>query len=138
MRPKTRLDAAVRVREVDEDRARMTLAEAQRLALATANAVREAAQRALADERRSGTAADWTIIEFAHIRALQDARRAELERRAAEEKLGISRERFVGARTRAEALRRVLEVRRSEMRVAESLTEHKEMDEVATLLRSRR
>ncbi len=116
----------------------MTLAEAQRLALATANAVREAAQRALADERRSGTAADWTIIEFAHIRALQDARRAELERRAAEEKLGISRERFVGARTRAEALRRVLEVRRSEMRVAESLTEHKEMDEVATLLRSRR
>jgi flagellar biosynthesis chaperone FliJ len=109
----------------------MTLAEAQRLALATAAAVREAAQRALADERRSGTAADWTLIEFAHIRALQDARRAEIERRAAEEKLGV-------ARTRAEALRRVLEARRSEMRVAESLTEHKEMDEVATLLRCRR
>ena len=138
MSPKTRLDAAVRVREVDEDRARMTLAEAQRLALATAAAVREAAQRALADERSSGTAADWTIIEFAHIRALQDARRAEIERRAAEEKLGISRARFVGARTRAEALRRVLEARRSEMRVAESLTEHKEMDEVATMLRCRR
>jgi len=134
----TRLDAAVRVREVDEDRARMTLAEAQRLALATAAAVREAAQRALVDDRHTGTAADWTIIEFAHIRALQDARRAELERRAAEEKLGVSRERFVGARTRAEALRRVLEARRSEMRVAERLTEHKAMDEVASLLRGRR
>ena len=138
MRQKTRLDAAVRVREVDEDRARMTLAEAQRLALATAAAVREAAQRALADERRSGTAADWTLIEFALIRALQDARRAELERRAAEQKLGVSRERFVGARARAEALRRVLEARHSEMQVAERLSENKEMDEVATLLRSRR
>ena len=138
MSPTTSLDAAVRVREVDEDRARLTLAEAQRLALATAAAVREAAQRALTDERRSGSAADWTIIEFAHIRALQDARRAELEKRAAEEKLGISRERFVGARRRAEALRRVLESRRSEMRVAEKLTEHKAMDEVATLLRARR
>jgi flagellar biosynthesis chaperone FliJ len=138
VRPKTRLDAAVRVREVDENRARMTLAEAQRLALATAAAVREAAQRALADDRRSGTAADWTIIESAHIRALQDTRRAELERRAAEEKLGASRERFVGARARAEALRRVLEARHYEMRVAERLTENKEMDEVATLLRIRR
>ncbi len=116
----------------------MTLAEAQRLALATAAAVREAAQRALADERRSGTAADWTLIEFAHIRALQDTRRAELERRAAEQKLGASRERFVGARARAEALRRVLEARHSEMQVAERLSENKEMDEVATLLRSRR
>jgi len=44
----------------------------------------------------------------------------------------------VGARTRAEALRRVLEARRSEMQVAERLTEHKEMDEVASLLRCRR
>jgi len=136
--PKTSLDAAVRVREVAEDRARMTLAEAQRLALRTADAVREAAQRALTDERCSGSAADWTIIEFAHIRALQDARRAEQERLAAEEKLGASRERFMGARIRAEALRRVLEARRSEMQVAERLTEHKEMDEVASLLRCRR
>jgi flagellar biosynthesis chaperone FliJ len=123
---------------VDEDRARMTLAEAQRLALATAAAVREAAQRALADERRSGTAADWTLIEFAHIRALQDARQAEKEKHAADEKLGRSREYFVGARTRAEALRRVQESRRSELRVAERLAEHKTMDEVATLLRVRR
>jgi hypothetical protein len=44
----------------------------------------------------------------------------------------------VGARTRAEALRRVVEVRRSEMHVAERLTELKEMDEVASLLRVRR
>ena len=61
-----------------------------------------------------------------------------MERRAAEEKLGVSRERFVGARTRAEALRRVLEARRSEVQVAERLAEHKEMDEVASLLRCRR
>jgi flagellar biosynthesis chaperone FliJ len=138
VRPRTPLDAAVRVREVDEDRARVTLADAQRLALQTAAAVREAAQRSLADDRHSGTAADWTVIELAHIRALQETRRAEQERRAAEEKLGASRERFVGARTRAEALRRALEARRSEMQVVERLTEHKTMDEVASLLRGRR
>jgi len=116
----------------------MTLADAQRLALATAAAVREAAQRALADERRSGTAADWTVIESAHIRALQDARQAEREKLAADEKLGASRARFVGARTRAEALRRAREARRSELRVAERLSEHKMMDEVATMLYVRR
>jgi flagellar biosynthesis chaperone FliJ len=136
--PKTRLDAAVRIREVDEDRARMTLAEAQRLANKTAVAVRETAQRALADDRRSGTAADWTLIESANIRALQEARRAELERIAAEEKLGRSRVCFVGARTRAEALRRVLEARRTEIQAAERLTENKAMDEVATILHIRR
>jgi len=136
--PKNRLDAAVRIREVDEDRARVTLAEAQRLAMKSAAVVHEAAKRALADHRGSGTAADWTLIESAHIRALQDARRAEVEKSAAEEKLGISRERFVGARTRAEALRRVLEARRSEMQAAERLSEHKAMDEVAVLLRGRR
>jgi flagellar biosynthesis chaperone FliJ len=136
--PKTRLDAAVRIREVDEDRARLTLADAQRLVHKTAAAVRETAQRALVDDRRRGTAADWTLIESANIRALQEARRAELERIAAEEKLGISRVRFVGARTRAEALRRVLEARRSEMQAAERLSENKAMDEVATLLHSRR
>ena len=138
MSPKTRLDAAVRIREVDEDRARMTLAEAQRLANKTAVAVRETAQRALADDRRSGTAADWTLIESANIRALQEARRAELERIAAEEKLGRSRVCFVGARTRAEALRRVLEARRTEIQAAERLTENKAMDEVATILHIRR
>jgi flagellar biosynthesis chaperone FliJ len=136
--PKNRLDAAVRIREVAENRARLTLAEAQRLALATAAAVHETTQRALADDRCSGSAADWTLIEFAHIRALQDARRAETEKRAAEEKLGVSRASFLGARQRAEALRRVLESRRAETLVAERLTEHKAMDEVATLLRSRR
>ena len=138
MSPKTRLDAAVRIREVDEDRARMTLAEAQRLAIKSAAAVHEAARRALADHRCSGTAADWTLIESAHMRALQDARRAEQDRCVAEQKLGTSRERFVGARTRAEALRRVLEARRSEMEAADRLTEHKAMDEVATMLRARR
>ena len=138
MNPKTRLDAVVRIREVDEDRAKLTLAEAQRLARDAAAAVRSAAARAHVDERRGGTAADWAIVESAHIRALQDARQAEHDERAAAEKLGASRAHYVGARTRAEALRRVLEARRSEMRVAERSAERKAMDEVATLLYGRR
>ena len=138
MSPRTRLDAVVRLREVDEDRARLSLAEAQRLALATAAAVQAARQRAHNDDRCSGSAADWTLIEGAHIRALQDARQAEHDKLAAEQKLGISRQHFLGAHTRAETLRRVRESRRSEMQVAERLSEHKEMDEMATLLRVRR
>jgi len=58
--------------------------------------------------------------------------------RYAEDKKEIERWVVRARATRAEALRRVLEARRSEMRVAESLTEHKEMDEVASLLRVRR
>ena len=138
MSPRTRLDAVVRLREVDEDRARLLLGEAQRLALATAAAVRTATDRARADERRSGSAADWTLVEGAHIRALLDARQAEHDKQAADKKLGLSREHFVDARSRAESLRRVRESRRSEMQVAERLAEHKTMDEVATVLRVRR
>jgi len=85
----------------------------------------------------SGSAADWTIIEFGtHPGATGSATRGS-RKACAEEKL-VSRERFVGARTRAEALRRVLEVRRSEDARGRELTEHKEMDEVASLLRVRR
>jgi flagellar export protein FliJ len=136
--PPTRLDAVVRLREVDEDRARSKMAEAQRLALATQAAVREAAARALADDRRRGSADDWSLIESAHIRALADARQAERDKMMADEKLGQSRQRFVGARTRAEAMRRVRESRLSEIRTAERLGELKQMDEVATVLHGRR
>ena len=114
------------------------MAEAQRLALATQSAVRETAARALTDERRPGSADDWSLIENAHVRALQDARQAELNKIMADEKLDKTREYFVGARTRAEAKRRVRETRRSEVRTAERLGELKQMDEVATLLHGRR
>jgi flagellar biosynthesis chaperone FliJ len=114
------------------------MAEAQRLALATQAAVREAAARALSDERRRGSVDDWSLIENAHVRALQDARQAELNKIMADEKLDKTREYFVGARTRAEAMRRVRETRRSEVRTAERLGELKQMDEVATLLHGRR
>lgn len=138
MSPPTRLDAVVRLREVDEDRARNKMAEAQRLALATQAAVRETATRALTDERRRGSADDWSLVENAHIRALADARQAERDKLVAEEKLGQSRQSFVGARTRAEAMRRVRESRLSELRTAERLGELKQMDEVATMLYGRR
>jgi hypothetical protein len=136
--PPTRLDAVVRLREVDEDRARNKMAEAQRLALATQAAVHETAARALADERGRGSAADWGLIEVAHIRALAEAKQAERDKLIADEKLGISRAGFVGARTRAETMRRVRESRVSEARVAERQGELKAMDEVATMLHGRR
>ena len=138
MSPPTRLDAVVRLREVDEDRARNKMAEAQRLALATQAAVREAAARALADERRRGSVEDGSLIESAHVRALQDARQAEMNKIMAEQKLDQTRKHFVGARTRAEAMRRVRESRLSELRATERLGELKQMDEVATMLYGRR
>jgi flagellar biosynthesis chaperone FliJ len=136
--PKTRLDAAVRIREVAEDQARLTLAEAQRVARAAQAAVRLAAEKARADERCTGSAADWTLVESAHLRALQEARQAERDEQTAVEKLGASRAHYVGAHLRAEALRKVVDTRLAELAVADRSTERRNMDEIAVVLRGRR
>lgn len=133
MKPKTRLDAVVKLRERDEDRARLDLAEAHRLVLAADRTAREAADVARQDDRARGCAADWQLAEHAHARALVEARQAERACHAASEKLGSSRQRYVGAHARAEALRRVVEARRFEVVREAEATERKHLDEVAML-----
>jgi flagellar export protein FliJ len=135
--PKTRLDAVVKLRERDEDRARRELAEAQRQAQAAEQALRDAETRARHDARSSGTAADWALADHAHARALVEARQAERAAKAATDRLGSSRSHYVGMRARAEAVRRIVEVRRAEIVSQAETAERKQLDEIATLLFNR-
>ena len=132
--PKTRLDAVVKIREKDEDTARIQLSEDQRRQLAAVAALEEARSRARHDARTSGRAMDWDLADRAHQRALLDARIAEHAVTAAEEKVGTSRANYVAAYAKAEAMRRVVETRRSDIIKEREKAEAKQLDEMATLL----
>ncbi len=136
MGKKNRLETVVWLRETEEDRARLAMADAQRN-VATANEALSAAEtRAKVDERRSASAAHWSLVESAHTRALQEARQAEHAVKAASDGLSQSRARYLGAHTRTEALRRAIETRRAEEIRAEVQADRKNMDEIAMLLRA--
>ncbi len=133
-KPATRLDAVVKLRERDEDKARLELADAQRKTAAAEAELRTAEEKARRDERASGTAALWLMADAAHARALVEARQAERVVRTAHEQLGASRQRFSSAHARAEAMRRVAETRRAEIISEADAKERKGQDEMAMLL----
>lgn len=133
---KNRLETVVWLRETEEDRARLAMADAQRQVAAATNALSAAKARAAVDERRGASAAHWSLVETAHIRALQEERKAEHAVKTATDGLSQSRASYLGAHTRTEALRRALEARRAEEVRAEAQTERKNMDEIALLLRT--
>jgi hypothetical protein len=127
----------VKLKERDEDRARKDLATAQTAALAATAALSVARDTAHREERKRGSAAEWLLADSANLRALADVRRAETAARAADEKLGQSRQRYVGARANAEAMRRAADARRSEVVLEAEKAERKAMDEAAVLLFAR-
>jgi flagellar export protein FliJ len=137
VKPKLRLDAVVKLRERDEDQAQRDLAVAQRQAHDAQEQLREAARRARHDGRGKGSAAHWDLVDHAHARALHDERQAERAAEVATEKVGASRVQYLGLRARAEAVRRVVEVRRAEIVEAAESAERKVLDELATLLHDR-
>jgi flagellar biosynthesis chaperone FliJ len=112
------------------------MADAQRHVAATTDALSAANARARTDERRSASAAHWSLVESAHIRALQEARQAEHAVQAASDGLSQTRAQYLGAHTRTEALRRAIESRRAEEVRVEARAERKNMDEIAMLLRA--
>jgi flagellar export protein FliJ len=128
--PKTRLDAVVKIRERDEDTARIQLSEDQRRQLAAVKALDDAQQRARHDARTSGRAVDWELADRAHQRALLDARLAEHAVSAASEKVATSRQKYVGAYAKAEAMRRIVETRRADIVKEEAKADEKRLDEL--------
>jgi flagellar export protein FliJ len=132
---KNRLETVVWLRETEEDRARLAMADAQRTVAAATDALSAARAKAHMDERASASAAHWTMVETAHIRALQEARQAEKVVAHASDGLAKSRTCYLGAHTRAEALRKAVQTRRAEAVRAEAQAEQKGMDEIAMLLR---
>lgn len=131
MQPKTRLDPVVRLREQDEDEARRALAaQLQQLrALRDAEARAHAATRL--DGRQSAAAAQWDLVDQAHVRALAAAEQARAEVRAAEERERQVRAAHHQAHARAEAVRRVAEARREELRTEWSRREARALDDIA-------
>ena len=134
MSGKTRLETVFRLRETEEDRARLALADAQRDVVAATDRLSLARARAVADHRRPASAADWSLVETAHSRALLEARQAEHAVQKASDGLSQSRTRYLGAHTRTEALRKAIEARRAEVVRQELQAERKQMDEIAMLL----
>ncbi|HEY0707013.1 MAG TPA: hypothetical protein VGG33_09455 [Polyangia bacterium] len=134
MKPATRLDVVVKLRERDEEKARLALADSERAAKAAAEAARRAAEQARKDHRAAGTAADWQMHDLAHGRALHEAAEAEKAAGAADQHLVKTRNHYSSAYKRAETIRRVAETRRSELVAEIEGRERKELDEIGVLL----
>lgn len=132
VKPATRLDAVVKLREKDEERARLELAEAQRQAAAAERAAAAARDRAKQDLRARGSAAEWELTELGHFRALRDAAVAERTAQAASQKVVASRQSWGTAYKKAESMRRVADARRAEIVSEIETKERKELDEIGT------
>jgi flagellar export protein FliJ len=130
---RNRLETVFRLRESEEDRARLALADAQRDVAAATDQLSAARARAADDHRKVASAAHWSLVETAHTRALHEARQAEHAVQKASDGLSQSRARYLGAHTRTEALRKAIEARRAEVVREELQAERKEMDEIAML-----
>jgi flagellar export protein FliJ len=133
VKPATRLDVVVKLREQDEERAQTLLADSERAAKLAAEHAAAAQERARHDGRKSGSAADWMMLDAAHGRARQEAANAAHAATAADAKLAASRDHYSTAYQRAETIRRVAETRRSEMIAEYEAKERKELDEIAVL-----
>lgn len=136
MGTKNRLETVVWLRETEEDRARLAMADAQRHVAEATDALSAAKARTVVDERRGASAALWFLVESAHTRALHEARQAEHAVATATDGLSQTRARYLGAHTKTESLRRVLEARRAETVRSEVRAERKSMDEIAMLMHS--
>ena len=137
VKPVVRLDAVVKLRERDESRARLDLAQAQQRASAAEKTAEEARTRAQKDNRRRGRAAEWVLAEVSHAESLRHAARAERAAQAAGQQLQSSRQSYNSAYRRAESLRRLAETRRAELVAEGDRQERKHLDEIGILLHLR-
>src|SRR5262249_1569385 len=133
-KPALRLDAVVKLREDEEEKARVQLAEAQRQAELAEREAEAARARTREDSRRRGMAAEGEWTGVAHFRALPEASRAAGGVLAANEKVVAQRDQYNTAYKRAESIRRVAESRRAELYAEAERAERKQLDEVGVLM----
>lgn len=138
MRPKIRLDPVVKLEEQREELRLREMAEAGRKLKTAEDALAVSRARAAADERRMASASDWLLAELSHTRALSDVRAAEHAVRLASDESTATRTRYTAAHSKAEAIRRVADLRVNEIIQAREATERKELDELAILGYARR
>jgi flagellar export protein FliJ len=133
VRPRTRLDPVVKLREQNEELRRRELADAGRKLKTAEEQLEESRARAHSDQRRTASASDWQLAELAHGRALMEVRTAEQAVQSAAEESSASRERYATARSKAEAVRRVAALRVEEILAGREAVERRELDEVGTM-----
>jgi flagellar export protein FliJ len=133
VKPATRLDVVVKLRERDEEKTRTALADSERAAKKAAELAALAREKARHDGRSAGSAADWVMLDAAHTRARNDAVHAEQAAGAAHAHLHASRLQYSQAYQRAETMRRVAESRRAEIIAEGEARDRKELDELAVL-----
>ena len=126
MRPKIRLDPVVKLEEQREELRLREMAEAGRKLKSAEEVLAETRARAASDARRTASASDWLLAELSHTRALSDVRAAEHAVRSVSDESTATRTRYTAARAKAEALRRVADLRVNEIIQAREATERRE------------
>jgi flagellar biosynthesis chaperone FliJ len=137
VRPKIRLDPVVKLEEQREELRLREMADAGRRLKTAEEQLAETRARAGTDDRRPASAWDWQLAELSHARALSDVRAAEQAVNSASDESVVTRDRYSVAHSRAEALRKVAEVRVAEILAARNVAERREQDDLA-ILRHRR
>jgi flagellar biosynthesis chaperone FliJ len=137
VRPKIRLDPVIKLEEQREELRLREMADAGRRLKTAEDLLAETRARAETDDRRPASAWDWQLAELSHARALSDVRAAEQAVTSASDESVVTRDRYSAAHSRAEALRKVAEVRVAEILAARNVAERREQDDLA-ILRHRR
>jgi flagellar biosynthesis chaperone FliJ len=133
VRPKLRLDAAVKLEERKEEQRLNEMSEASRQLQEAQDILAQRRANAVKDNRRRATASDWMISDLSHARVLSDVRTAEQAVTQATAVNSASRDRYAAAYQRAEALRRVAATRVEEILKARDKAERKEHDELSVI-----
>jgi len=133
VRPKIRLDAAVKLEERKEEQRLNEMSEAGRQLKEAEEVLSQRRAKAVKDSRRSSTASDWLLSDLSHARVLSDVRTAEQAVTQAAAASTASRDRYAAAYQRAEALRRVAATRVDEILKARDRAERKEHDDLGVI-----
>jgi flagellar export protein FliJ len=131
--PKTRLDRLVQVRERGEDSALENLARAQTSLGRASERLAGLRQVARSDDRATGSAELWVVVEAAHARTLTEVRGAERELAQALQRERAARDGYSAAHREAEVARRAQEKKRTEIKGDREKQEQRALDELATL-----
>lgn len=129
-----KLDVVVKVKAREEERRLELLAAAQRQVVAARKALRDAEAQADAELTTCGRAADFCVYEVARARALEVVKRARTALDVALQGEATARAAWVMARSQVDAVRRVADARRTEVRQLAETRERKSVDDL-TLLR---
>jgi flagellar biosynthesis chaperone FliJ len=133
MKPRTRLDKVVQIRERAEDDALAGLARARSDADRARDRLARAVAVAQADGRSTGPVELWHLDELARRRALQAVRAAESDVRKAVEGEVTATAGYTAAHQASEVVRRVQERRQTEIVTERERQERISVDELATL-----